>query len=113
MRDAIVRALSWALSVLAPRPPGRHSAAYFAARAREAGAAPEPVNPWSRPWTTPTKEEAAEFFRRQAGQRPAPRPVTRERRRAVLLATMGVDYPYTYEGAPFPRAAFEGAGVVA
>ncbi|HEY8981248.1 MAG TPA: hypothetical protein VIU15_16865 [Streptomyces sp.] len=49
-----------------------------------------PVSPWSRPWTSPSKEEAAELFRLQ-----------RERRRAATLATMGVDYPYTYEGAPF------------
>ncbi|AEW97597.1 hypothetical protein SCATT_52260 [Streptantibioticus cattleyicolor NRRL 8057 = DSM 46488] len=36
-----------------------------------------------------------------------------ERRRAVALATMGVDYPYTYEGAPFPRSAFAASGVSA
>ncbi|MFC8793431.1 hypothetical protein [Streptomyces cinereoruber] len=30
MRDAIARALSWALSLLVPRRPGRHSAAVLA-----------------------------------------------------------------------------------
>ncbi|MGW0560108.1 hypothetical protein ACWDZ4_05630 [Streptomyces sp. NPDC003016] len=39
--------------------------------------------------------------------------VIHERRRAAALASLGVDYPYTYEGAPFPRSAFAAAGVTA
>ncbi|MFJ1643481.1 hypothetical protein [Streptomyces sp. NPDC088256] len=39
--------------------------------------------------------------------------VIRERRRAAVLAAEGVDYPYTYEGAPFPASAFAAAGVSA
>ncbi|WP_411084198.1 hypothetical protein [Streptomyces sp. cmx-18-6] len=39
--------------------------------------------------------------------------IIRERRRAAALAAMGVDYPYTYDGAPFPRSAFAAAGVSA
>ncbi|MHC5903656.1 hypothetical protein ACVNF4_07040 [Streptomyces sp. S6] len=69
---------------------------------------PEPyVSPWSRPWTGPTKEEAAEFFRRQA-EADAARELRlqEERRRAAEYATLGVDYPYTYEGAPFGADAF-------
>ncbi|MEU4950755.1 hypothetical protein [Streptomyces lavendulae] len=36
----------------------------------------------------------------------------RERRLAVDLASAGIDYPYTYPGAPFSRSAF-GAAVSA
>ncbi|MEV0471813.1 hypothetical protein [Streptomyces prunicolor] len=71
-----------------------------------------PVSPWSRPWTGPAKEEAQELFRQQA-ETALELHLCRERRRAAVLATMGVDYPYTYEGAPFPASAFETAGVVA
>ncbi|WP_405647469.1 hypothetical protein [Streptomyces uncialis] len=39
--------------------------------------------------------------------------VIRERRRAAALATLGVDYPYTYVGAPFPASAFAASGVSA
>ncbi|MET8981236.1 hypothetical protein ABZX85_37145 [Streptomyces sp. NPDC004539] len=54
------------------------------------------VSPWSRPWTSPSKAEAAAFFRQQAE-----RDLQYERRQAAAYATLGVDYPYTYEGAPF------------
>ncbi|MFJ3858130.1 hypothetical protein ACIPRL_18035 [Streptomyces sp. NPDC090085] len=37
----------------------------------------------------------------------------KERRLAVALAELGIDYPYTYEGAPFSAAAFAAAGVTA
>lgn len=67
MRDAIARALSRVLCVLAPHRPGRHTAEYLAARTPEPE--PAPVNPWSLPWPGPTKEEAAEFFRQQADAR--------------------------------------------
>lgn len=109
MRDRIARALAWTLSVLAPRRPGRHSAAFFA---ELPALTPVPVNPWSRPWTGPTKEEASALFRQQA-ETTMELGVIHERRRAAVLATMGVDYPYTYEGAPFPRSAFAAAGVTA
>ncbi|MEU8972609.1 hypothetical protein AB0D11_25615 [Streptomyces monashensis] len=40
--------------------------------------------------------------------------LTRERRHAAALATMGIDYPYTYEGAPFGFEDFtDTAGVTA
>jgi len=77
--------------------------------------APQPyVSPWSRPWTGPTKEEAAEFFRRQAAadaEREAR--LQHERRRAAAYASLGMDYPYTYEGAPFGADAFTGTGMSA
>ncbi len=102
------------LSVLAPRRLGRHSAAFLADQAEPT---PAPVNPWSRPWTGPTKEQAREFFRREAERQRAEDTmelgIIRERRRAAALAAMGVDYPYTYDGAPFPRSAFAAAGVSA
>ncbi|MCX4882191.1 hypothetical protein [Streptomyces sp. NBC_00847] len=114
MRDAIARALVWVLSVLpgTRRPqPGRHSAAFFA---EQPAVTPEPTpaNPWSRPWTGPTKEEAQELFRRQAKTALELR-LTHDRRRAAALASIGVDYPYTYEGAPFPASAFEAARAIA
>ncbi|MFF2845046.1 hypothetical protein ACFVT5_01770 [Streptomyces sp. NPDC058001] len=105
MRDAIARALFWVLSVLIPPRPGRHSAEYLAAQPPQ----PAPVPPWSRPWTGPTKEEAAAYFRRQAKTASELR-LHRERRRALYYATRGVDLPYTYPGAPFPRSAFVAAG---
>ncbi|MFD9619707.1 hypothetical protein ACFWB2_20825 [Streptomyces virginiae] len=37
----------------------------------------------------------------------------KERRLAVALAELGIDYPYSYEGAPFSAAAFAAAGVTA
>ncbi|MEU2838611.1 hypothetical protein ABZ776_16165 [Streptomyces sp. NPDC007076] len=101
MRDSIARALSWALSVLAPRRPGRHSAAHLA-----------PASPWSRPWNSPSKEEAAELFRREAETTMQLRAV-RERRRALDAATRGRDYPYSYPGAPFTPEHFAAAGVTA
>lgn len=109
MRDRIARALAWTLSVLAPRRPGRHSAAFLT---ELPAPTPAPVNPWSRPWTGPTKEEATAFFQREA-ETTMELGVIHERRRAAALATLGVDYPYTYEDAPFPRSAFIAAGVSA
>ncbi|MFM9611653.1 hypothetical protein [Streptomyces niveiscabiei] len=106
MRDAIARALAWALLVFTPRHrPGRHTATYLSAQPAAPG--PAPVNPWSRPWTGPTKEEAAALFRQQdAATLDLDFHVQRERRRAAALATLGVDYPYTYDGAPFGPDAF-------
>jgi len=62
---------------------------------------PEPyVSPWSKPWTSPSKEEAAALFRRMV-EADAEREHQQERRRAAAFATLGIDYPYTYDGAPF------------
>ncbi|MCX3058562.1 hypothetical protein OFY01_01980 [Streptomyces sp. GXMU-J5] len=114
MRDAIARTLTRVLALLVPCRPGRHSARYLAARTSgpitASGPAPalSPANPWSRPWTGPTKEQAAAFFRRQGATTPEQRR-QRERRRALYYATRGIDFPYTYEGAPFPLAAFASA----
>ncbi|WOX11315.1 hypothetical protein [Streptomyces sp. N50] len=115
MRDAIATALALVLSVLLGNrraKPGRHSAAFFAERSGTTPASTAPVSPWSRPWTGPTKEEAQELFRQQAATA-LELHLCRERRRAAVLATMGVDYPYTYEGAPFPASAFETARMAA
>ncbi|WP_416973556.1 hypothetical protein [Streptomyces sp. 4F14] len=65
MYDLILRALSRALCALMPRRrPGRHSAHHLTATAPATPVIPE--SPWSRPWTSPSKAEAAEIFRRQA-----------------------------------------------
>jgi len=104
MRDVIARALAWMLVTLTPRcHPGRHSATHLAAQPQITEAAP--ASPWSRPWTSPSKEEAAALFRQQDAATLELR-LKRERRHAAALATMGIDYPYTYDGAPFGADAF-------
>ncbi|MEW2635736.1 hypothetical protein AB0903_29885 [Streptomyces sp. NPDC048389] len=106
MRDVIARALVWVLRMVLPAR-GRHGATEPATSPE-----PAPVNPWSRPWTSPSKEEARAIFERQA-ETTMKLGIIHERRRAAELATMGVDYPYTYPGAPFTRSAFAAAGVSA
>ncbi|WP_116211884.1 hypothetical protein [Streptomyces olivoreticuli] len=117
MRDVIALAL---VAVLAPvvvllfrllKPAhGRHAA--DPAHAPVPTPEPAPVSPWLSPWRSPSKEEAAELFQRQAEDTLELR-VIQERRRAVFMATLGEDYPYTYPGAPFPASAFTTAGVSA
>jgi hypothetical protein len=67
------------------------------------------VNPWARPWTGPTKEDARRIFTAEAT-----RGLRRieERRTALSEAAAGRDYPYSYPGAPFSCASF-GGGMVA
>ncbi|MCX4679311.1 hypothetical protein OG413_29140 [Streptomyces sp. NBC_01433] len=103
MRDAIARILAYILTFVLPGR-GRHAA--------DPAPSPAPVSPWSRPWSSPTKEEAQALFRKQA-EMTMQLGVIRERRRAAALATLGVDYPYSYPGAPFPASAFQAAGVSA
>ncbi|MHC5902638.1 hypothetical protein ACVNF4_01775 [Streptomyces sp. S6] len=96
MRHFIARAISACLrallELLLPAS-GKRRAPHLAAAPVQA----EPyVSPWSRPWTSPSKAEVAEFFRQQAE-----RNLQQERRQAAAYATVGVDYPYTYDGAPF------------
>ncbi|MFM9445036.1 hypothetical protein [Streptomyces acidiscabies] len=112
MRDVIVRALAWVLAVFAPRRrPGRHSAEFLTVQPQITEATPDvvPASPWSRPWTSPTKAEAAALFQQDADTLELHR--QRERLHALTLATMGVDHPYTYPGAPFGPDAFTTAGV--
>jgi hypothetical protein len=109
MRDAIARVLAWALSLLTPRRPGRHTAEYLACCVPTG---PIDVSPWSKPWTGPTKDEARALFQQQA-ETTIEVTAVRERRRAAALATLGIDYPYTYAGAPFPASAFTTEGMSA
>ncbi|WP_075735199.1 hypothetical protein [Streptomyces acidiscabies] len=113
MRDAIARALTWVLAALTPRRrPGRHSAEFLTVQPQITEATPDviPASPWSRPWTSATKAEAAARFRQQdADTLELHR--QRERRHALTLATMGIDYPYVYPDAPFGPDAFATAGV--
>lgn len=102
MRDSIARALVWMLRLLLPSA-GKHTAQHIAATVTPTPK-PAPVSPWSEPWTSPTREEAREAFRLQAETTMELGTVQRERRAAVLLADLGIDYPYTYDGAPFPAA---------
>ncbi|MFM9447534.1 hypothetical protein [Streptomyces acidiscabies] len=123
MRHAIARAIFACFHILltlALPASGRR-------RKPPAAAAPVPpppyVSPWSRPWTGPTKEEAAEFFRLQAEtdavrqalaerergralQDPDEHALQQERQLAAAYATLGIDYPYTFPGAPFTAEDF-------
>ncbi|HEY8977996.1 MAG TPA: hypothetical protein VIU15_00245 [Streptomyces sp.] len=115
MRDVIALALAWVLATFTPRRrPGRHSAEFLAVQPQITKATPDtiPASPWSRPWTGPTKAEAAALFRQQDAETLELR-LKQERRRAATLATMGIDYPYTYDGAPFGADAFAAAEVTA
>lgn len=121
MRDLIARALLWVLRILLPAH-GRHSTT---APQPHPTPDPAPVSPWSSPWSTPTPAHVIERHTPLRGEdialvRPyVPtgdydtlnlRLVQRERRTAAVLATLGVDWPYTYDGAPFPASAFATAG---
>lgn len=110
MLDPISRALAWILDVLLPahRPEGRHSARYLGARPT-APIDPVTASPWSRPWTGPTKDEAQAIFRQRAEAALRLRSLQQQRRRALYYATWGIDFPYSYEGAPFGSDAFETA----
>lgn len=86
------------------RTPGKHSSAYRPE--------PAPAVPYSaRPWIGPSSAQARAIFRPEtdAESTLVLSPVQRERRYAAEFAAIGVDYPYTYKGAPFPRSAFAGA----
>ncbi|MFC7975061.1 hypothetical protein ACFUT3_07460 [Streptomyces cinereoruber] len=132
MRDAIARAHSWALSLLVPRRPGRHSAAFLAGRTEpvrtEAPARSEEpvrVDPWSKPWPTPTPAHVRDRYAPLRGEDVSlTRPYCRvgaaeelgvicERRRAAVLATLGVDWPYGYEGDQFAALAAAATAVPA
>ncbi|MFI5765888.1 hypothetical protein ACIA8F_33780 [Streptomyces sp. NPDC051563] len=82
------------------RTPGKHSSGYR----------PEPAPmPYSaRPWIGPSSAQARAIFRPEttAETTLVLSPVQRERRYAAEFAAIGVDYPYTFKGAPFPRSAF-------
>ncbi|MFE6031600.1 hypothetical protein [Streptomyces niveus] len=117
MRDAIARTLVRVLSVLIPRGPGRHSAGHLTRQTMKP-TEPRPVSPWGKPWSTPTPEHIKTLYTPLRGEDIAlARPyvtaettmalgVIRERRRAAELATMGVDYPYSYPGDHFQAVAF-------
>lgn len=119
MRDAIARALEWALRLLLPAR-GRHAA--DPAQTSEpaplvlcAPCTPIPPHvlarsipcPWGHrigPWVL-AREEPRPLSRQQADDTLELR-IKHGRRRALYYATQGVDLPYTYPGAPFPASAF-------
>ncbi|MFZ4301655.1 hypothetical protein ACOZE3_27545 [Streptomyces cinereoruber] len=130
MRDVIARALSWVLALLVPRRPGRHTAAFLARRTGPVHAGSvrtEPVrtDPWSKPWPTPTPEHVRARYAPLRGEDVAlTRPYCRadgtadlgpicERRRAAVLATLGVDWPYGYDGDHFEALAAAAGAVPA
>ncbi|MGW4722323.1 hypothetical protein [Streptomyces sp. NPDC004291] len=126
MRDAIARALSRAFSLLVARRPGRHSAAFLAGRAEPVRTEePVRVEPWSRPWPTPAPAHVRDLYAPLRGEDVSlTRPYCRvgstweldvicERRRAAVLATLGVDWPYGYEGDQFEALAAAATAVSA
>ena len=113
MRHSIAHALFTCLrtllSLVLPGTGQRRRAAVHTAPA------PEPVipeSPWSRPWLSPSKEEAAEILRQRADLQEKAKAAynlrrQRERRRVLEFAAMGIDYPYVYPGSPFGPDEFE------
>ncbi len=96
-------------SVSPRRTPGKHSSAYRP----EPALAPTVRQP-SRPWAGPSSAQARAIFRpTDAETTLVLSPVQQERRYAAEFAAIGVDYPYTFSGAPFPGSAFAAAGVSA
>ncbi|AVH95889.1 MULTISPECIES: hypothetical protein [Streptomyces] len=125
MRDVIARALSWAFSILAPRRPGRHTAEFLTRQAEPVRTEPVRTDPWSKPWPTPTPEHVRARYAPLRGEDVAlTRPYCRmgeavdlgpicERRRAAVLATLGVDWPYGYDGDHFEALAAAAGAVPA
>ncbi|MGW8450477.1 hypothetical protein ACWGLO_03165 [Streptomyces niveus] len=89
MRDLIARALSWVLSALTPRRPGRHSAEHLT---EPSGPAPAHVSPWSHPWTAPSAEQVRAIFKDEHTRELTQ--LQRERIYAAQFAALGVDYDY-------------------
>lgn len=88
MRDLIARVLSWVLSALVPRRPGRHSAEHLT---EPSGPNPAHVSPWSRPWTSPSAEQVRAIKDERTRELTQ---LQRERAYAAQLAALGVDYDY-------------------
>ncbi|MFJ9549111.1 hypothetical protein [Streptomyces erythrochromogenes] len=108
MRELIARICEWMLPVLAPRRPGRHSAAYLTAQPSLSRL----ESPWSRPWNGPSAAQAREIFRpvdTTMQLRPCS-PEELERRYAAGFAAIGVDYWHSAAGPDFSRRT---AGVAA
>lgn len=123
MRDSIARALLWVLRLL---PPARGKRRAVPVPTPEPTTPPRvicgpttpiPAHVLARSIPSPWRHRIGPWLLVRDAEREAERTlelrVIRERRRAAVLATEGVDYPYTYEGAPFPASAFAAAGVSA
>ncbi|MFG3036832.1 hypothetical protein ACGFYZ_08010 [Streptomyces sp. NPDC048330] len=110
----------WCALGLTPRRPGRHSAAY-----RTPETLPTLTGPRMKPWPTPPPAHVRARNTTLRGEDTALiRPYVladdtmrlgaiRERRTAAVLATLGVDYPYGYEGDQFETLAALAVGVTA
>ncbi|MEV6673533.1 hypothetical protein [Streptomyces sp. NPDC051162] len=101
MRDSIAHLLTWALRLLLPAH-GRHSGARPIPHSiAQPNPAPAPVVRRQKPWTTPSSAQARAIF--NAPETGTLTPEQRERWWATAFAEIGVEYPYTYPGAPTYR----------
>lgn len=117
MRDSIARALLWVLRTLLPAR-GRHAAAPIPEpttlpRVICAPTSPIPTHVLARSIPSPWLHRIGPWLLAREAEQTIELGVIRERRRAVEYAAQGVDYPYTYDGAPFPASAFTAAVVSA
>lgn len=118
MRDSIARALLWMLGLLLPARGKRRAVPVPAEpttplRVICGPTTPIPAHVLARSIPSPWHHRIGPWLLAREAERTLELHVIRERRRAVVLATEGVDYPYTYEGAPFPASAFADVGVSA
>lgn len=116
MRDSIVRALLWALRILLPAR-GHHRSQHRPAVPAPQSAPPAPPAPSPFVICGPHKPIPAHVLARTMPIPDDTRPVVplylamweqelerhqqHERRRAIMAALDGRDYPYSYPGAPF------------
>lgn len=119
MRDSIARALVWVLRLLLPARGKRRAVPVPTPEPTTplhvicGPTTPIPAHVLARSIPSPWHHRVGPWLLAREAERTLELCVIRERRRAAVLATEGMDYPYTYEGAPFPASAFATAGVSA
>lgn len=116
MRDSIANALLWVLRMLLPAQGKRRAVPGPAPVARPVICGPTtpiPAHVLARSIPSPWHHRIGPWLLVREAEQTLELHVIRERRRAAALTVEGVDYPYTYEGAPFGADSFAAAGVSA